>query len=399
MKKDALIVVGRLSYPGGSAPSNRVHLYCKALKEAKGFPLIINLNSNRIKPKTYKYLGRNEGIPFYNAQKSPVRKKKFLQKNIDRLKGVINSFIIISRLEKKNNVKVLFFCAPQPIEFIFFLFLKCIKVSIIKEINEVPSIIRIGKKMTLYDNLVMNLRLKMYDQLIVISDYLNIFYSNRFSKKNIFQIPILVDMERFNNYKINTINKKKIITYVGSMAGNKDGLENLIEAMVIVKGNMKDTQLQLVGSAPEEDMLRLKNMVESMGLKKTISFLGKKMPDEIPFILASSDILVLARPNNNQAKGGFPTKLGEYLASGRPVVITRTGEIPKYLTDNETAYLAEPDDINDFADKMVFALNDKNAVRIGLNGYDIANKNFNYKLYCKEILGIISGRKKQNEND
>lgn len=388
-KNDALIVVGRLSYPSGTAPSNRVHLYCKALKEAKGFPFVINLHSAFVKPQTFNYLGRNEGVPFYYAQKTTMRENRFLQRSLNKIKGIINSFIIISRLRRKNNIKVLFFTTTASIEFIFFLFLKCIKVPIIREINEAPSFIRKGKKMTRYHGLVLRLRLKMYSEIIVISDHLNNFYSNIFPRKNIFQIPILVDMDRFNIYKKNKVNEKKIITYVGAMGGNKDGLEDLIEAMAIVKNKNKNVQLELIGSAPEKDILRLKNKVESLGLNDVISFLGSKKADEIPSILANSDLMVLARPDNNQAKAGFPTKLGEYLASGKPVVITKTGEISKYLTDNISAYLSEPGDINDFAGRMIIALKDKNAEKIGLNGLDIANRNFNYKLFGKKILEII----------
>ena len=148
-------------------------------------------------------------------------------------------------------------------------------------------------------------------------------------------------------------------------------------------------QLELIGSAPEKDIIRLMNKVESLDLNDVISFLGSKKADEIPSILANSDLMVLARPDNNQAKAGFPTKLGEYLASGKPVVITKTGEISKYLTDNISAYLSEPGDINDFAGRIIIALKDKNAEKIGLNGLEIANRNFNYKLYGKKILEII----------
>ena len=83
MNSDGLIVIGRLSYPSGSAPSNRVHLYCKALKEAKGFPFVINLHSTFTKPQPFNYLGRYEGVPFYYSQKTPMRENKFIQRYLN----------------------------------------------------------------------------------------------------------------------------------------------------------------------------------------------------------------------------------------------------------------------------------------------------------------------------
>jgi glycosyltransferase involved in cell wall biosynthesis len=387
--KDALIVIGRLSYPSATAPSNRVHLYCKALKNEKGFPFVINLHSTFIDQQPFNYLGRHEGIPFYYAQKTIMHEKRFLIRNIKKIKGFINTFIVLKKLKKNHDFKVLFYATEIIDEFFLFIFLKIIRVSIVRDCSEIPKFIMHEKKSKQFHHTFLRLKLKMYDRLIVISDFLNSFYSEIFPKNNIFQIPILVDMKRFSKKPEIINHKKNIITYVGFMGGNKDGLENLINSMVSINEQNKNVLLQLVGSAPKEDMCRLRNKVEGLNLSNSIAFLGRRSADEIPSLLFNSDLLVLARPNNNQARAGFPTKLGEYLASGKPIVITKTGEIPKYLKDNVSAYLAEPDDISHFVEKVLFALSDSHAAEIGRNGLEIANSNFNYQLYGKEILKIV----------
>jgi glycosyltransferase involved in cell wall biosynthesis len=389
MKNDGLIVIGRLSYPNGTAPSNRVHLYCKALKREKGFPFVINLHSTFTKPQSFNYLARHEGIPFYYAQKTSVRENRLLQRNINKIKGIINSLIMINRFKRTLNIKVLFFATNIYCEIVFFVALKIMKVPIIRELNETPSVILNQSSWSKCKMGILYLRLKMYDDIIVISDYLRHFYQNKFPPDHIFQIPILVDMERFFKPNTHLTDKKNIVTYVGSMGGDKDGLENLIEAAYIIKERYQPIELQLIGSAQSKDMARLRNRVKTLGLENIVLFMGSKMTNEIPFCLAKSNFLVLARPNNNQAKGGFPTKLGEYLASGKPVVITRTGEISKYLRDGESAYLSEPDNPKSFAEKLIFALNDQNAEKIGQNGRTIADKNFNYKLYGGKLIEII----------
>lgn len=389
MKSDGLIIIGRLSYPSGTAPSNRVHLYCKALKEANGFPFVINLHSTFNTQQNFNYLGRYEGVPFYYSQKTPLRETRFIQRNINKIKGLINAIVITKRLQIKYNIKVLFYATTFFDELIFFIFLKLMKISMIRDCSEAPLFIIHEKKAIKLNNFFLQLKFKMYDEIIVISDHLNNYYSSIFPINKIFQIPILVDMERFRYCIKSGTKAKKTITYTGYMGGNKDGLENLIEAMAMVRKKISNAQLKLVGSASKEDMIRLKNIVENLGLADFVFFSGPKRTDEIPAILGNSDVLVLARPNNNQARAGFPTKLGEYLASGKPVVITKTGEIPKYLIDCESAYLSEPDDINNFAEKVIFALNDENSKKIGAKGMEIANKNFNYKLYGKKILEII----------
>ena len=75
---------------------------------------------------------------------------------------------------------------------------------------------------------------------------------------------------------------------------------------------------------------------------------------------------------------GFPTKLGEYLATGNPVVVTKVGEITDYL-DNGCAYLAEPDSVQSFSDKLIEALTNENSNIVGNKGRDIAIKYFSHK--------------------
>jgi glycosyltransferase involved in cell wall biosynthesis len=229
----------------------------------------------------------------------------------------------------------------------------------------------------------------MYNGIIVISDYLNNYFSAIYPKNKIFQIPILVDINRFNEIP-KTRNNEKIITYIGYMGVNKDGLNNLIEAISIVKREFQPFKVQLVGYGPQKDVDEIKRNITDLQLNDVVVFLGTKPASEIPEILLNSDLLVLARPNSSQAKAGFPTKLGEYLASKKPVVITRTGEIAKYLVDNENAYVVEPDNNESFAKKIIYALQDPKANSIGLNGFLVADANFNYKAYKKKLKEIFN---------
>ena len=387
-KEKALIVVGDLSYPSGNSLSNRIHLYSKGMKDLKVFPFIINIHSSHKEKQDYNYLGRHEGIPFYYAQKTSLYEPNVIKRNIKKALGVFNTFIIINRLRKNRRVTVLFYSISFHYELIFFFYLKMLKIPIVKECNEAPLfLIKEKKNLKLYTFLLRHVELKMYDGIIVISDFLNNYYRRYLSANKILQIPILVDMKRFCNTPLqNKANcKEKIITYIGSMVGNKDGLEDLIEVISLVKKSPNQIKLQLVGTARDHEIKNLKNKVESLGLNDVISFLGLKKSNKIPQILMNSDLLVLSRPDTNQSKAGFPTKLGEYLASRKPVVITITGEIPKYLEDEKNAYLVEPNEIENFAKKVIYALNDKNASSIGAKGYEVASNNFNYHLFGKKL--------------
>ena len=108
-------------------------------------------------------------------------------------------------------------------------------------------------------------------------------------------------------------------------------------------------------------------------------------------MLKNATILALDRPNNLQAKYGFPTKLGEYLQTGNPVVITRVGDIPIFFKDGESALIAEPENPESFAEKLCWAIEHPVEAReIGIKGKHVADIHFNSLLETKKIINVIN---------
>ena len=99
--------------------------------------------------------------------------------------------------------------------------------------------------------------------------------------------------------------------------------------------------------------------------------------EQILQIICHDDLLVLPRPDSKQAQGGFPTKLGVYLATGNPVCSTRVGEIPDYIKNNDSLFFANPGSVSSLADALDKALIDPvNAKRVAVNGGKVAEKEF-----------------------
>ena len=175
------------------------------------------------------------------------------------------------------------------------------------------------------------------------------------------------------------------------MGGSKDGVPILIDAFKLVCNEFDNVKLYLIGDASnQEEFNKLKQKVNELKLTDKVVFTGKINREDIPMYLCNASILALARPKSLQAKGGFPSKLGEYLSTGNPVIVTKVGEIPKYLTDCENAFLSEPDSAKAFAEKLNFVLsNIKLAKRVGQKGREVAIKQFNYKTQAKRIINFI----------
>jgi glycosyltransferase involved in cell wall biosynthesis len=110
----------------------------------------------------------------------------------------------------------------------------------------------------------------------------------------------------------------------------------------------------------------------------------------MPGLLGHAELLVVSKLDNEQNSGNFPIKIGEYLATGVPIVCTKVGEIPKFIIDGQTGYLSKPNSVESFYLKMNEALTDYEKAReIGLKGKEIAEKIFGYKIQAKIMTDFI----------
>jgi len=208
---------------------------------------------------------------------------------------------------------------------------------------------------------------------------------------------MVVDPLRFECITKTIKNAEKIITYCGGLDGDKDGVPILIKSFSLIADEFPLFKLQLVGSLHNESTrLNLRSLVQKLNINDKVIFTGRIRRDNIPEYLCNSDFLVLARPNNKQAEGGFPTKLGEYLATGKPVVVTNVGEISNFLIDQKNAFVAEPDSAEKFANKLREALLNKNSSQIGLEGKKLVHNEFHYLTQAKELEKFIL---EVNENE
>jgi len=202
-------------------------------------------------------------------------------------------------------------------------------------------------------------------------------------------LNMFVDGSRFKGIERNP--SERYIAYCGNGENFKDGVDVLIKAFAQVSRRYNDIKLIIVGRGPQKDWDSQQLLVKNYGLEDRVEMLGKVTPDNIPSILLNAEVLALARPDNIQAAYGFPTKVGEYLSTGRPVVLTRVGELEDFLEDGKTCLFAAPDSPEDFAEKLCWTLNHpEEAVIIGENGKKVVERCFDNIHESNKVIEILS---------
>lgn len=386
-EQNSIVVFSFGSFPYGGAATNRIISYLRGLSE-----IGCNINLYVLSPAPTQIGLSNKKILNYRNVNITYTTNVLFTKNkihyfLNQLIGIYLGLIkLLSIGLKKEKPSAIFLLFTNPIILFFFIICgKLLKFKLFHERTEFPFI---NYKNKILLKFYLKYLLPAFDGLIVISSQLEEYYG-RYFKKKILLLPMTVEIDRF--YGIIKEKKEDYIAYCGSMYTDKDGIPDLIEAFKIIAKKNFSIKLYLIGDNSDKNKFAFINKcIIHSGVSDRIICTGYIDKDKIPQVLLNAKVLALSRPNNIQAKGGFPTKLGEYLMTGNPVVVTDVGDHNKFLKDGESAFISEPDNPIHFAKKLIEALTEtEKATKIGLKGKEVAINNFNYKKHALKLFNFI----------
>jgi len=380
-----------------SAPFNRFYTIYKMMKLA-GFSTLIVCVRPFYKGKADPNILFSddhliyEDIKCQNAFQYPG-KKSIIDKLFLRIKTYRNAATII-RKESKDAQSLLYLNTVDLIDYIVFFFIsKIYDLKYIKERSEYPELIRSPKKFKtgFIKYLILPWNYKFFDGMVIMTQPLIDFYK-RYTRNNcrIVKIPMTVDPSRFERNDLKSTSKK-YLGYVGGLSCKKDGLDILIKGFSLLSDDFSDYDLKIAGvptSIDEKEFLI--RLTKELKVESRVHFVGGLNRSEIPVFLLSASILVMARPDSIQAEGGFPTKLGEYLMTGKPVIVTDVGEISSYLVNGENAFIIKPGSEKQLAEKIESILKEPGkAISVGKEGRKAAKKYFDYQNYTAKMHNFI----------
>lgn len=361
-----LVNTQSISFGNGLASVNRLISYTKGLIKNGHNVHIFSTGAGSPEWQDYegvpvKHLGKNDSRAFFTL--------------------IALSYRLLKALSDVEKDCVLLVTDNYFLTVLLGVYCKLNKTKIVLEVNEYPFVLMSTNKLKkIVAPFLVNTAYKFLDGIIVISKPLMDFYKQKARKHcSIIEVPMTVETERFENVKKEMdLTYGDYVAYCGSMVGNKDGVANLLEAFSFVEKKGYPINLLLIGGAPKQsDFENLLAINKRLGNQR-VYFYGRADRSEIPQLLKNAKMLALARPSSLQSTGGFPTKLGEYLATGNPVVITSVGDIPRYLKDKDNAFLVKPDDNIAFANAICYVLdNYEDAEKVGQRGKALTETTFN----------------------
>ncbi len=379
IKKFNLLVITP-DYPIGLACTKRVHHLLEYLFLQK---ININVISYRSKNKQPAIKGIYKGISYLNIGLASDLKLLHLHKVIIYY---IKGLYAILNYRKRNYANILYCTGGISIENIMFvLWAKILGYKLIFAIEEDYTFFNDEIKLISRFKLWTIKRLNVLNCLwakaiIVISNHLLNKYSKQ-SARNVVLIPITAKL----NFDIekSVFNNPLQVVYAGTF-GDKDGVNDIIEGFESFNFKYENARLILIGKSEQQLIYKEKYKNHS-----NIIFKGYIPDDEFYPLLKYSDVLCMCRTGSGFANAGFPFKLGEYLATGNPVVSTKVSDVENYLTGND-AYLIDPDSPQQICNALEEIVNHpEEAKRIGLNGLKKCQEFFSQERNGKILYDLL----------
>lgn len=144
---------------------------------------------------------------------------------------------------------------------------------------------------------------------------------------------------------------KRSVAYIGTL-GLAHGLGTVIEAAERLRGR-EEIVFLLIGAGAERE--RLETRIAERGLHN-VQLLGLQPRDAMPAWIATIDVLLVCLRDLPVFETVIPSKIFEFLAQERPVIVTARGEIARMATEADVALVAEPEDADALADAIVHVI-------------------------------------------
>ncbi len=162
----------------------------------------------------------------------------------------------------------------------------------------------------------------------------------------ILEIPNGVDTDRFRPREPDAelvakhdLAGRTIIGFIGSFYFY-EGLDRLIDAVLLLLTERRDVKLLLVGEGEAEEMLR--GCVPDQWREHFI-FAGKAAHADAPRYYSAMDILVYPRISSRLTELTTPLKPLEAMAMKKAVVGSDVGGLRELISDGETGFLVKPE--------------------------------------------------------
>jgi len=227
---------------------------------------------------------------------------------------------------------------------------------------------------------------RLADGLIVVSDFLK----QRSHKLGVNEEKILKQIKGVKELALNLPDKESakrkllgnndhgfVFTYVGSIYDSD--LSLMFSAFQKAAKNHPEIRLRLIGY----------NRKRPKKIPANVKILPRIPDDEYAMNLVATDVFLLPLRCSTANISRYPSKFGDYLSVGRPVVATPLPEVKEIVREGRCGYISESDSVESFSGALLKALEDRvNWTLLGNNGRKYAKKYLSWEHIIPKVVAF-----------
>lgn len=399
-------IVTREAFPYGMAAVQRIRSYAHAIQmgglecEVVCFQRFQRENLNGGEPIPTRSVA--DGIPYAYMGKTPVRHRNIF---VRKFNDWLDTWALLRYLERvlQQGDVVFFYGVDIHLSLLLGKLAHRHGAYVVRDLCELPygtsaetrSAVR-HRRQTLAR------QFPMLDGVVAISDTLaELARTHCRPDCRIVKVPIMVD---FDKYRLDDRSAEEAVPYIfhsGTLYEQKDGILGVFEAFGKACRQL-DRPVRFVStgsiaSSPHSQAILA--LIDKYGLGDKLTFTGYLSAEELRDRLSRASLVIINKKCTQQNHYCFSTKLGEYMAAAKPVIITRVGEAMNWLTDGVNAYIVEPEDTDVLAQAIVHAFSHPDEAKaIGQRGQEFCHDHFDYRAQSEALCGFLRSLSSHNND-
>jgi len=168
------------------------------------------------------------------------------------------------------------------------------------------------------------------------------------------------------------------------------GIELLVESFSAVREKIPEARLILVGDGRARESIEKK--IEECGVRSAVMITGIVPQKDVPGILAAIDVAVLPYPELPMELWFSPLKLYEYMAAGKAIVASASGQITQVIEDGVDGILVPPGSIPFLTERLLELLRDaKLRLELGRRARQKAIEQHSWDNYIRKLETVYRG--------
>ena len=208
-------------------------------------------------------------------------------------------------------------------------------------------------------------------------------------------LPNGVDLQPFENSPMPADARRQLglgegptIMFVGSFQP-WHGLETLLTSFAMVARHFRNAKLVLVGDGPVKSGIEAKTV--ALGLSAQVHLTGSVPNRQVPLWLAAADVVVAPYGRLPYTLWFSPLKLYEYMAAGKAIVASDSGQIAEVIRPGHNGLLFEPDNVIQLAETISDLLSDPaGRAQLGQNAHQQAVEQHSWQQYTHRLEQIYA---------